>query len=56
MQALVTTQKNIEHGIHYTSESRQEKLTYDVLSSVPIYYRPCLNYILKWNLYLYFQI
>ena len=34
MQALVSTQKNIEHGIHYTSESRQEKMAYDVLTSL----------------------
>ena len=25
MQALISTQKSIEHGIHHTSESRQEK-------------------------------
>ena len=56
MQALISTQKKIDHGIHYTSESRQEKMACDVLTSVPIYSRPCLNYILKWNLYLYFLI
>ena len=36
MEALISTQKNIEHGIHYTSESRQEKMSCDILTSLPI--------------------
>ena len=32
MQALISTpENNIEHGIHHTSESRQEKIACDVL-------------------------
>ena len=30
MQALISTLKNIEHGIYHTSASRQEKMTSDV--------------------------
>ena len=30
MQALISTPKNIEHGINHTSTSRQEKMTCDV--------------------------
>ena len=56
MQALISTQKNTEHGIHYKSESRQEKMACNVLTSVQLYSHPCLIYILKWNPYLYFLI
>ena len=30
MQVLISTPKNIKHGIHHTSELRQEKVVCDV--------------------------
>ena len=30
IQALISTPKNIEHGVHHTFESRQEKMVCDV--------------------------
>ena len=56
-QALTsTTKKHIEHRIHFASQSRQRKKGMQCPTPVPIYSRPDLNYVLKWNLYLYLLI